>query len=165
MASLLYTKVNNEWISIPVLQGPKGPPPIRTIDYWTMEDKEDIIARVLSLRTLEDPQIQLDNTTLVIEPVDNAVFYDIYINNTFITTSVETKVNLSSALWSLETALVSVIARAPMYLPSSTSAAADYERTLIVRIEQNEQGGLTYHIVANQYDEIENEEDGITYRI
>ena len=86
MASILQVKINNSWVSIPALQGNKGPTPEYTIDYWTRSDKDDIIARILGARQLAAPTIQLEDTLLIIEPVENATTYDIYINGEYINT-------------------------------------------------------------------------------
>lgn len=50
----VWGKVDNEWIDVGDIQGPQGDPgldgysPVKGTDYWTDEDKADVIAEVMS---------------------------------------------------------------------------------------------------------------------
>jgi hypothetical protein len=50
----VWGKVDNEWIDVGDIQGPQGDPgldgysPVKGADYWTDEDKADVIAEVMS---------------------------------------------------------------------------------------------------------------------
>ena len=52
MANVLRVKgENGAWIDVPALVGPKGDPgpaPVRGVDYWTEEDKTEVVEEVLA---------------------------------------------------------------------------------------------------------------------
>lgn len=162
MASILQVKINNSWVAIPALQGNKGPSPEYAIDYWTRSDKDDIIARILGARQLAAPTIQLEDSLLIIEPVENATTYDIYINGEYITSTFTTIANLDSFLRTLRTATIQVIARAPLFRPSALSNEVAYEAQIIVIYEENEANGLTCKVWAKSYIYVENEANGLS---
>ena len=52
MADILRVKdENGAWIAVPALVGPKGdtgPAPVRGVDYWTEDDKTEVVEEVLA---------------------------------------------------------------------------------------------------------------------
>lgn len=49
MASILRVRDNDgNIVEIPVMQGPPGPAPEKGVDYWTEDDKSEIVSDVLA---------------------------------------------------------------------------------------------------------------------
>ena len=41
-------KGTGAWVGIPAIQGPAGKTPVKGTDYWTDEDKAEVVAEVLA---------------------------------------------------------------------------------------------------------------------
>lgn len=44
---LAIKDTNGEWIQVPAIVGPPGPVPVKGVDYFTVEDKAELVNEVL----------------------------------------------------------------------------------------------------------------------
>lgn len=47
--SILNIKKDGKWVEIPALKGEDGHTPVKGTDYWTSDDKAEIVNEVLEL--------------------------------------------------------------------------------------------------------------------